>query len=151
MAHHISIEKAFIYADSTRRGALVWQDLQVACTCLLGYTPSRVEIVSLFGDMALNADLVPITLHQFVRTMAPRMSRIDGDELFRRIFVELDTGSKGYIDATDVSRMLTLHLPHCKHSLDTATMLIRQTTNGGGQGDKVTFRKFHQIMVSLKR
>ena len=94
-----AITKAFIGADEERKGFLTKEDYKVAVIQLLGYKPSKHEVLRAWSEEVGEGE--GLTLNQFSSLMLPRLVQRDSSEHVRQIFLAFDRFCRGFISLDD--------------------------------------------------
>ena len=92
------IVSVFQSSDEDKKGYLTKEDYKVAVIKLLGYKPSKYELVTAWKGVCQEEGL---SLEQFVQLMYPRVSQKDSSEKIRKIFIAFDRFCHGFISLDD--------------------------------------------------
>eukprot|EP01083_Nonionella_stella_P008969 25995_1 len=135
------LTKLFDFLDTSEHGLDI-SKFKLACIYLIGYKPSKSEIVRMLK--ASGCEDGQINFDTFCSLMIPRVMNADPDSRVHEIFMAFDKEDKGYIALKDFESACRIVCPHISESvIQSAFQEIDSDRNG-----KVGYREFVRIMRS---
>ena len=101
---HREICAVFRSADAEGKGYLTREDYKVAVIQLMGYKPSKHEIITVWKRVEPGEGL---KLEEFTQFLLPRLQQQDSSEQIRQIFMAFDRFCRGFISLDDCKAAFT--------------------------------------------